>query len=161
MKLCRYILAVFLSAQIILLGVGQTRILYRCIKCAKSTNNIFVRIETGAYNDGSCSCGAGGCACEGGGGCACGERESEEAESHHSCGSTGCATMKIHKLEMPTLAQSLCLDHIYFPTVQLCADPYLSFLISALPERQQNFLYYDTAAPLPKGYLHKICVLLI
>ena len=65
MKLCRYILAVFLSAQIILLGVGQTRILYRCIKCAKSTNNIFVRIETGAYNDGSCSCGAGGCACEG------------------------------------------------------------------------------------------------
>lgn len=161
MKLCRYILAVFLSTQIILLGVGQTRILYRCLQCAKSTNNIFVRVETGAYNDGRCACDAGGCACEEGGGCACGEQGAEETKSPHSCGSTGCATMKIHKLEMPTLAQSLCLDTIYYSTIQWCSDSSISLLISTLPEKWQNILYSDKAAPLPRGYLHKICVLLI
>lgn len=161
MKLCRYILVVFLSTQIILLGVGQTRILYRCIKCAKSTNNIFVRVETGVYNDGSCVCGVGDCSCDEGDCCACGEQGTGKEDSSHSCGSTGCATMKVHKLEMPTLAESLSLDHIYFSTVQFCYDPYISILTSALPERQQNLLYYNTAAPLPRGYLHKICVLLI
>ena len=159
MKLCKYILTIFLSIQIVLLGVGQTRLFYRCVECAKSTNGIFVRVETGVYNDGSCSCGAGGCSCDGGD-CACGE-EGADDEASHSCGSTGCSTMKIHKIEMPTLAQSLCLDHIYFSTVQLYFDPYLSGLTSVLSEGQQNFQYYNTAAPLPRGYLHKICVLLI
>lgn len=167
MKRCQNILIfAFLSLLIIYLGVGIPVIQYRCMSCmdmdTRSTLLAIVEVT-----EGKCTC---GCAdaekqylcttqkpC-----CCCSDVAQEAATEEGHSSDTPCSKVRIEKLNVPTLTDSLHLEQVTLMVTDLSF--YYNIINSEpLSVAHEERSYPDTSMYRPRSsrYLHLMCTLLI